>query len=243
MKSLANQVQQQQEKDNKQDQKVDVQETIEEKDCVGHTENDTDNGGHQGVAETKKTVAEVELKQTKEKRKQIRTNDKRTLGEAKQNKLKHLKAIDSLKDSKQNESVQQEQAELESKAKECQHMKEPKTKEKSKQTKPRDEEVQNERTGKRVADSKSCLDMFNRNPSEFLRRYITMDDTWIHHYIPESNRSSAEWREAGESRSKRVKASRWAALWEMEQDLRCDVTVAETQTQHLGSARAELSPS
>ncbi|KAL7725096.1 hypothetical protein ACLKA6_018805 [Drosophila palustris] len=37
-----------------------------------------------------------------------------------------------------------------------------------------------------------------------------MDETWIHYYIPESNRSSAEWREAGESRSKRVKASRWA---------------------------------
>ncbi|KAM8703125.1 hypothetical protein ACLKA7_007836 [Drosophila subpalustris] len=56
--------------------------------------------------------------------------------------------------------------------------------------------------------AKSCLDMTNRNPSEFLRRYITMDETWIHHYIPESNRSSTEWREAGESRSKRVKASR-----------------------------------
>ncbi|KAM8718903.1 hypothetical protein ACLKA7_011582 [Drosophila subpalustris] len=67
-----------------------------------------------------------------------------------------------------------------------------------------------EQREKRVADSKSCLDMFNRNPSEFFRRYITMDETWIHHYIPESNRSSAEWREAGESRSKRVKASRWA---------------------------------
>ncbi|KAM8716277.1 hypothetical protein ACLKA7_003201 [Drosophila subpalustris] len=67
-----------------------------------------------------------------------------------------------------------------------------------------------EQREKLVADSKSCLDMFNRNPSEFLRRYITMDETWIHHYIPESNRSSAEWREAGESRSKRVKASRWA---------------------------------
>ncbi|KAM8707508.1 hypothetical protein ACLKA7_005052 [Drosophila subpalustris] len=37
-----------------------------------------------------------------------------------------------------------------------------------------------------------------------------MDETWIHHYIPEPNRPSAEWREAGESRSKRVKASRWA---------------------------------
>ncbi|KAM8720552.1 hypothetical protein ACLKA7_006572 [Drosophila subpalustris] len=69
-----------------------------------------------------------------------------------------------------------------------------------------------EQREKRVADSKSCLDMFKRNLSEFLRRYITMDETWIHHYIPESNWSSAEWREAGESRSKRVKASRWADL-------------------------------
>ncbi|KAM8707528.1 hypothetical protein ACLKA7_005072 [Drosophila subpalustris] len=69
-----------------------------------------------------------------------------------------------------------------------------------------------EQREKRVADSKSCLDMFNRNPSEFLRRYITMDETWIHHYIPESNRSTAEWREAGKSRSKRVRASRWADL-------------------------------
>ncbi|KAM8719028.1 hypothetical protein ACLKA7_011692 [Drosophila subpalustris] len=50
-----------------------------------------------------------------------------------------------------------------------------------------------EQSEKRVADSKSCLDTFNRNPSEFLRRYITMDESWIHHYIPESNRSSAEW--------------------------------------------------
>ncbi|KAM8718869.1 hypothetical protein ACLKA7_001561 [Drosophila subpalustris] len=69
-----------------------------------------------------------------------------------------------------------------------------------------------EQREKRVADSKSCLDMFNRNPSEYLRRYITMDETWIHPYISESNRSSAEWREAGESRSKRMKASRWAAV-------------------------------
>ncbi|KAL7725170.1 hypothetical protein ACLKA6_017326 [Drosophila palustris] len=37
-----------------------------------------------------------------------------------------------------------------------------------------------------------------------------MDETWIHHYVPESNRLSAEWRDSGESRSKRVKASRWA---------------------------------
>lgn len=62
----------------------------------------------------------------------------------------------------------------------------------------------------RIVDSKAGLDMFNRNPKEFLRRYITMDETWIHHYTPESNRSSAEWAAAGESRSKKVKTSRWA---------------------------------
>ena len=38
-------------------------------------------------------------------------------------------------------------------------------------------------------------------------RYVTMDETWIHHYIAESNRQSAEWtawRES-ENRPKRPK--------------------------------------
>ncbi|XP_054734619.1 histone-lysine N-methyltransferase SETMAR-like [Anastrepha obliqua] len=50
-----------------------------------------------------------------------------------------------------------------------------------------------------IDDSKSCLDMFTRNKSEFL------DKTWIHHFTPESNRQSAEWHEAGENRPKRPK--------------------------------------
>ncbi|GFW78558.1 mariner transposase [Trichonephila clavipes] len=45
----------------------------------------------------------------------------------------------------------------------------------------------------RIDDSKQCLDRFNRNKSEFLRRYGTMDETWLHHFTPESNRQSAEW--------------------------------------------------
>ena len=32
-----------------------------------------------------------------------------------------------------------------------------------------------------IRDLKSCLDLFNRNPSEFLRRLVTIDETWIHH--------------------------------------------------------------
>ena len=50
-----------------------------------------------------------------------------------------------------------------------------------------------EQKQQRIDESKSCLDMFTRNKSEFLRRYITMDETWIHHFTPESNRQSAEW--------------------------------------------------
>ncbi|KAM8701714.1 hypothetical protein ACLKA7_005457 [Drosophila subpalustris] len=48
------------------------------------------------------------------------------------------------------------------------------------------------------------------NKSEFLRRYITMDETWIHHFTPESNRQSAEWHAAGESRPKRPKTQQLA---------------------------------
>ncbi|GFV09445.1 putative DD34D transposase [Trichonephila clavipes] len=45
----------------------------------------------------------------------------------------------------------------------------------------------------RIDDSKQCLELFNHNKSEFLRRYVTMDETWLHHFTLESNRQSAEW--------------------------------------------------
>ncbi|KAL6420640.1 hypothetical protein ACFW04_014654 [Cataglyphis niger] len=31
-------------------------------------------------------------------------------------------------------------------------------------------------------DSERCLELFKRNKKDFLRRYVTMDETWIHHY-------------------------------------------------------------
>ena len=34
----------------------------------------------------------------------------------------------------------------------------------------------------RFVDSKRCLKLFHRNKPNFLRRYVTMDETWIHHY-------------------------------------------------------------
>lgn len=62
----------------------------------------------------------------------------------------------------------------------------------------------------RINDSQRCLEVYNRNPREFLRRYITMDETWIHHYVPEDKQQSAEWVGPGERPSKHVKQDRWA---------------------------------
>ena len=59
-----------------------------------------------------------------------------------------------------------------------------------------------EQKQQRVNDSESCLSLFTRNKQDFLRRYVTMDETSIHHFTPESKRQSAEWRAAGESRPK-----------------------------------------
>ncbi|KAG5342376.1 SETMR methyltransferase, partial [Acromyrmex heyeri] len=36
-----------------------------------------------------------------------------------------------------------------------------------------------------VTISKQCLEMFQHNPDEFLRRFITVDETWIHYFTPE----------------------------------------------------------
>jgi hypothetical protein len=42
----------------------------------------------------------------------------------------------------------------------------------------------------RVDDLEQCLAIFNRNNEEFFRQYISMDETWLLHYTPESNRQS-----------------------------------------------------
>ena len=38
----------------------------------------------------------------------------------------------------------------------------------------------------RVTTSEQNLAYSNRNPNKFLHRFMTMDETWIHHYTPES---------------------------------------------------------
>ena len=57
----------------------------------------------------------------------------------------------------------------------------------------------------RVTNSQQNLAMFTRNSKEFLRRFITMDETWIHFYTPESK----QWVSSGESAPKRPKTQQW----------------------------------
>ena len=49
----------------------------------------------------------------------------------------------------------------------------------------------------RMTTSEQNLAYFNRNPKEFLRRFVTIDETWIHHYTPESREWSKQWVQHG----------------------------------------------
>jgi histone-lysine N-methyltransferase SETMAR len=49
----------------------------------------------------------------------------------------------------------------------------------------------------RMKISEQCLERLNKNKTDFMRRFITMDEIWIHHYTPESKHQSKQWTEAG----------------------------------------------
>jgi histone-lysine N-methyltransferase SETMAR len=42
----------------------------------------------------------------------------------------------------------------------------------------------------RMKISEQCLESFNKNKTDFVRRFITMEETWIHHYTPEFKQQS-----------------------------------------------------
>ncbi|CAK9820465.1 Histone-lysine N-methyltransferase SETMAR [Anthophora plagiata] len=53
--------------------------------------------------------------------------------------------------------------------------------------------------------STECLVKFHSNKAEFLRRFIIMDETWVHHFTPETKEQSKQWTERGESAPKKAK--------------------------------------
>jgi hypothetical protein len=53
--------------------------------------------------------------------------------------------------------------------------------------------------------SEQCSERFNKNKTDFVRRFITMDETWIHHYTPELKEQSKHWTEASCSTPKKTR--------------------------------------
>jgi histone-lysine N-methyltransferase SETMAR len=47
---------------------------------------------------------------------------------------------------------------------------------------------------------------FNKNKTDFVRRFITMDETWSHYYTPESKQQTKLWTEAGCSAPKKTRS-------------------------------------
>ena len=59
-----------------------------------------------------------------------------------------------------------------------------------------------------MTPSEQNFSYFNRNPKDFLRRYVEMDETWIHHFTPESPEGSKYWVKPGKSAPKRPKTQK-----------------------------------
>ena len=55
-----------------------------------------------------------------------------------------------------------------------------------------------------VHDSKSCLDLYNCNPSDFLHQLVIINETWIYHYTSESKQQAKQWVGPGGTAPKRA---------------------------------------
>jgi histone-lysine N-methyltransferase SETMAR len=58
----------------------------------------------------------------------------------------------------------------------------------------------------RMKISEQCLGHFNKNKTDFVHQFVTMGETWIHNYTPESKQQSKQWREAGCSEPKKTRS-------------------------------------
>jgi len=54
------------------------------------------------------------------------------------------------------------------------------------------------------------LEFFRRDPNNFLSRFVTMDETWLYHYDPETKQQSMEWRHSGSPRPKKFRVQKSA---------------------------------
>jgi len=64
-----------------------------------------------------------------------------------------------------------------------------------------------EQKNNRVVICQRLLDRYANKGEAFLTRIITGDETWVHHYAPESKRQSMEWKHPGSPVKKKIQES------------------------------------
>ena len=62
----------------------------------------------------------------------------------------------------------------------------------------------------RCQSSEQHLEFFRRDANDFLSRLVTMDETWLYHYDPETKQRSVEWRHSGSPRPKKFRVQKSA---------------------------------
>jgi len=62
----------------------------------------------------------------------------------------------------------------------------------------------------RCQSSEQLLEFFRRDPNDFLSQLVTMDETWLYHYDPETKQQSMEWRHSGSPRPKKFRVQKSA---------------------------------
>jgi len=55
----------------------------------------------------------------------------------------------------------------------------------------------------RYQSSEQLLEFFWCDPNDFLSQILTMDETWLYHYDPETKQQSMEWRHSGSPHPKK----------------------------------------
>ena len=62
----------------------------------------------------------------------------------------------------------------------------------------------------RCQSSEQLLEFFQHNPNDFLLRLVTMHETWLYHYDPETRQLSMEWRHSLPPRPKKFRVQKSA---------------------------------
>jgi len=56
--------------------------------------------------------------------------------------------------------------------------------------------------------SEKHLEFFRRDPNDFLSRFVTMDETWLYHYDPDTKQLSMGWRHSGSPRPQKIPSAK-----------------------------------